>query len=284
MNALAACDDCPEHINECIVSALFNRDRLRLHLNDRNRLLVDPAFVDFTSRREPANSLAAMRRSSSSSLMSSWTMTPSPVQMRLSDRSNRLPRRPPESLLQVRHQRVGLALVGRGRQLGCGLVDVTHPIPVESCAELLGCNKGVHGASPDAGAFSVSCDSASRSSGRTQDHGRSQFQFPHVRLGGLIQYLPVLDDDVLFEERCADLCSLPTFSLKQPTRSTAFLAALEKADRSAALEPSLCGVPHLQIVSVDTHRSILFGHPVGKRILRGLGNSVLPVNVRHNLG
>lgn len=54
---------------------------------------------------------------------------------------------------------------------------------------------------------------------------------------------------------------------------------------------SLCGTghflrevfPHLQIVAVDTHRSILFGHPVGKRMLRGLGNSVLPANVRHEL-
>lgn len=54
---------------------------------------------------------------------------------------------------------------------------------------------------------------------------------------------------------------------------------------------SLCGTghflrsifPELQIAAVDTHRSVLFGHPVGKRLLRGLGNSVLPKNVRHTM-
>lgn len=54
---------------------------------------------------------------------------------------------------------------------------------------------------------------------------------------------------------------------------------------------SLCGTgtflrevfPHLTILAVDTHRSILFGQPVGKRMLRGLGNSVIPGNLRHEL-
>ncbi len=54
---------------------------------------------------------------------------------------------------------------------------------------------------------------------------------------------------------------------------------------------SLCGTgaflravfPHLVIIAVDTHRSILFGQPVGKRLLRGLGNSVIPGNLRHEL-
>ncbi|MBZ9740636.1 cysteine synthase family protein [Mesorhizobium sp. CO1-1-4] len=54
---------------------------------------------------------------------------------------------------------------------------------------------------------------------------------------------------------------------------------------------SLCGTggflrelfPELRIVAVDTHRSILFGQPVGRRMLRGLGNSVLPENVRHDM-
>ncbi|TRC75240.1 PLP-dependent cysteine synthase family protein [Mesorhizobium sp. WSM4307] len=54
---------------------------------------------------------------------------------------------------------------------------------------------------------------------------------------------------------------------------------------------SLCGTawflrtifPHLTVFAVDTHHSILFGQPVGKRMLRGLGNSVLPKNVRHEL-
>ncbi|GLS18058.1 cystathionine beta-synthase [Labrys miyagiensis] len=54
---------------------------------------------------------------------------------------------------------------------------------------------------------------------------------------------------------------------------------------------SLCGTgqflrnlfPDLSILAVDTHRSVLFGHPAGKRMLRGLGNSILPENVLHQL-
>jgi cysteine synthase A len=54
---------------------------------------------------------------------------------------------------------------------------------------------------------------------------------------------------------------------------------------------SLCGTggflrelfPHLRMIAVDTHRSMLFGQSVGKRMLRGLGNSVLPANVRHEM-
>ncbi|WP_091840094.1 PLP-dependent cysteine synthase family protein [Bosea lupini] len=54
---------------------------------------------------------------------------------------------------------------------------------------------------------------------------------------------------------------------------------------------SLCGTglflrtvfPHLVVIAVDTHRSALFGHPAGKRLLRGLGNSILPGNLRHDL-
>lgn len=54
---------------------------------------------------------------------------------------------------------------------------------------------------------------------------------------------------------------------------------------------SLCGTglflravfPHLVLIAVDTHRSVLFGHPAGKRLLRGLGNSILPGNLRHDL-
>ncbi|KRE11451.1 pyridoxal-5-phosphate-dependent protein subunit beta [Bosea sp. Root483D1] len=54
---------------------------------------------------------------------------------------------------------------------------------------------------------------------------------------------------------------------------------------------SLCGTamflravfPHLIVIAVDTHRSILFGQPAGKRLLRGLGNSILPGNLRHDL-
>ena len=54
---------------------------------------------------------------------------------------------------------------------------------------------------------------------------------------------------------------------------------------------SLCGTgallrtvfPHLIVIAVDTHRSVLFGQPAGKRLLRGLGNSILPGNLRHDL-
>ena len=54
---------------------------------------------------------------------------------------------------------------------------------------------------------------------------------------------------------------------------------------------SLCGTgaflralfPDLRIVAVDTQRSMLFGQPVGRRMLRGLGNSVLPANVQHKM-
>lgn len=54
---------------------------------------------------------------------------------------------------------------------------------------------------------------------------------------------------------------------------------------------SLCGTgtalrkifPHTRVVAVDTHRSVLFGQPAGRRMLRGLGNSILPENLRHQL-
>lgn len=54
---------------------------------------------------------------------------------------------------------------------------------------------------------------------------------------------------------------------------------------------SLCGTgrvlrianPELKIVAVDTHRSALFGQPAGPRLLRGLGNSIIPKNVDHEL-
>jgi len=54
---------------------------------------------------------------------------------------------------------------------------------------------------------------------------------------------------------------------------------------------SLCGTarvlrclfPALRVVAVDTHRSCLFGHRPGPRLLRGLGNSILPANLEHGL-
>jgi cysteine synthase A len=54
---------------------------------------------------------------------------------------------------------------------------------------------------------------------------------------------------------------------------------------------SLCGTgrflrmlfPDLVIIAVDTHRSCLFGQPVGRRLLRGLGNSIIPANLIHEM-
>jgi cysteine synthase A len=52
---------------------------------------------------------------------------------------------------------------------------------------------------------------------------------------------------------------------------------------------SLCGssrflrerLPDLRVVAVDTPGSVIFGCPDGSRLLRGLGNSILPGNVEH---
>lgn len=52
---------------------------------------------------------------------------------------------------------------------------------------------------------------------------------------------------------------------------------------------SLCGTAHflkavfpdLHVIAVDTNRSALFGHRPGARLLRGLGNSIVPENLRH---
>lgn len=52
---------------------------------------------------------------------------------------------------------------------------------------------------------------------------------------------------------------------------------------------SVCGSAHylrlpfrqMAVVGVDTHHSVLFGLPDGKRLLRGLGNSLMPKNVDH---
>ena len=54
---------------------------------------------------------------------------------------------------------------------------------------------------------------------------------------------------------------------------------------------SVCGTasylrmlsPSLKVIGVDTHRSVLFGQPDGKRVLRGLGNSLLPSNLDHSI-
>lgn len=52
---------------------------------------------------------------------------------------------------------------------------------------------------------------------------------------------------------------------------------------------SMCGTsgylrmlfPNLNVVGVDTHGSVLFGLPDEKRLLRGLGNSLMPKNLDH---
>ena len=41
--------------------------------------------------------------------------------------------------------------------------------------------------------------------------------------------------------------------------------------------------PHIRMVVVDTFGSVLFGLPEAKRELRGLGNSLLPQNLKHEL-
>ncbi|RVC55903.1 pyridoxal-phosphate dependent enzyme, partial [Mesorhizobium sp. M00.F.Ca.ET.038.03.1.1] len=54
---------------------------------------------------------------------------------------------------------------------------------------------------------------------------------------------------------------------------------------------SLCGTgdflrevfPDFRLIAVDTHRSVLFGHAGGRRQLRGLGNSIMPRNLRHEI-
>ncbi|RYE72705.1 MAG: pyridoxal-phosphate dependent enzyme [Oxalobacteraceae bacterium] len=54
---------------------------------------------------------------------------------------------------------------------------------------------------------------------------------------------------------------------------------------------SLCGTstylrglfPALRTIAVDTNNSVLFGHEAGPRLLRGLGNSIVPKNLDHAL-
>jgi cysteine synthase len=54
---------------------------------------------------------------------------------------------------------------------------------------------------------------------------------------------------------------------------------------------SLCGTgkflrrvfPAIRIIAVDTNSSVLFGHPAGRRLLRGLGNSIIPRNLDHRI-
>ncbi|MFK3969032.1 pyridoxal-phosphate dependent enzyme [Ensifer adhaerens] len=41
--------------------------------------------------------------------------------------------------------------------------------------------------------------------------------------------------------------------------------------------------PEVRAVAVDTNNSVLFGHRAGPRLLRGLGNSILPKNLDHTI-
>lgn len=41
--------------------------------------------------------------------------------------------------------------------------------------------------------------------------------------------------------------------------------------------------PEMRVVAVDTNNSVLFGHKAGPRLLRGLGNSIMPNNLDHAL-
>ena len=53
---------------------------------------------------------------------------------------------------------------------------------------------------------------------------------------------------------------------------------------------SLCGIaaylrlmlPGLAVLAVDSHRSVIFGQADGKRMLKGMGNSIVPPNVDHS--
>jgi cysteine synthase A len=42
-------------------------------------------------------------------------------------------------------------------------------------------------------------------------------------------------------------------------------------------------MPECRAIAVDTHHSILFGHPAGDRELRGLGMSMMPANLDHRV-
>jgi cysteine synthase A len=39
----------------------------------------------------------------------------------------------------------------------------------------------------------------------------------------------------------------------------------------------------MRTIAIDTNNSVLFGHPAGPRLLRGLGNSIMPENLDHAL-
>ena len=60
-------------------------------------------------------------------------------------------------------------------------------------------------------------------------------------------------------------------------------AAGSGASGAGVTEPYRAVFPEMRLVGVDTFNSTLFGLPDGERILRGLGNSLMPANLRHEL-
>ncbi len=55
------------------------------------------------------------------------------------------------------------------------------------------------------------------------------------------------------------------------------------ASTAGVIRPYRSVFPDTCLVGVDTFRSVIFGQPDGKRILRGLGNSLMPGNVDHSV-
>lgn len=55
------------------------------------------------------------------------------------------------------------------------------------------------------------------------------------------------------------------------------------ASTAGVIRPYRSVYPNTSLIGVDTFRSVIFGQPDGKRLLRGLGNSLMPGNVDHSL-
>lgn len=62
------------------------------------------------------------------------------------------------------------------------------------------------------------------------------------------------------------------------------VAPVASGSSSAGLTRGLQAAGHAaRLIAVDTHHSVLFGHTDGKRLLRGLGNSIHPKNMDYSL-
>jgi cysteine synthase A len=73
------------------------------------------------------------------------------------------------------------------------------------------------------------------------------------------------------------------YSIVAPTISNAvakidiLVASVATGGSATGLTRALRRAGHpVRLIAIDTHRSILFGEPDGKRLLRGLGNSIIP--------